>query len=62
MLLRVLRGITGDSGAVVADLPLMDTAEQRRVIELGDATAVRPARRAAASLSLEPTSIAGPAV
>ncbi|MFE3446653.1 non-ribosomal peptide synthase/polyketide synthase [Nocardia sp. NPDC059180] len=48
LLLRVLRAITGDSSVIVADLPLLDAAVQRAVIDRGDATAVRPKRRAIA--------------
>ncbi|WP_280234271.1 non-ribosomal peptide synthetase, partial [Nocardia cyriacigeorgica] len=46
LLVRVLRAVTDDGGLLIADLPLLDAAEQQRVIELGDATAMRPVRRA----------------
>ncbi|MBF6286236.1 non-ribosomal peptide synthase/polyketide synthase [Nocardia cyriacigeorgica] len=50
LLLRVLRAITEQADDVVADLPLLDHAGQRRVLELGDATNLRPKRRAIAGL------------
>ncbi|WP_324197356.1 non-ribosomal peptide synthase/polyketide synthase [Nocardia cyriacigeorgica] len=48
LLLRVLRAIVEETERVVADLPLLDAAEQRRVLASGDAAAVRPKRRAIA--------------
>ncbi|WP_280471084.1 non-ribosomal peptide synthase/polyketide synthase [Nocardia cyriacigeorgica] len=50
LLLRVLREIVGETGRAVADIPLLDAAEQRRVLAAGDATAVLPRRRAIAGL------------
>ncbi|WP_249357923.1 non-ribosomal peptide synthase/polyketide synthase [Nocardia cyriacigeorgica] len=50
LLLRVLRGIVEDTGRAVADIPLLDAAEQRRVLAASDATAVLPQRRAIAGL------------